>query len=168
MEITSNLLLHSLLLALVLTVSACTGAPSKKIPDMPASEAPIQKKSEEPAAKKPELADKPQPPPVRMAEQELNRGIRNYEEGEYKGAASNFQNALSGGLVSVADQVTAHKFLAFIYCISKEQMACRGEFKEILALDPKFDLTPAEAGHPIWDPVFREVKAEAGKKKQKK
>ena len=26
-----------------------------------------------------------------------------------------------------------------------------------------FDLTPAEAGHPIWGPVFRAVKADVAK-----
>ena len=120
-------------------------------------------------AKKPEPAEKPLPTTTRIAEQELGRGIKKYEEGEYKIAAMNFQNALGSGLASSGDQVTAHKYLAFIYCGSREKLACRGEFKEILKLNPRFELTPAEAGHPIWGPVFREVKAEApGKKKRKR
>lgn len=152
---------------MVLTVSACTNFPLKKTIHK-AEEPQAPKKVEEPAAKKTEPADKPQLPLERRAEQELNWGIRNYEEGDYKSAASNFQNALVSGLQSVGDQITAHKFLGFIYCISGEKMACRGEFKKIMNLNPKFELTHAEAGHPIWGPVFRDVREEATSRKTRK
>ena len=36
---------------------------------------------------------------------------------------------------------------------------------KVLALDNKFDLTPAEAGHPLWGPVFRNLKAELDAKR---
>lgn len=111
-------------------------------------------KVEELPVKKPELSA------AKKAEQEMNLGIHNYEDGNYKIAAGNLQNALDGGLTSLADQLVAHKYLAFIYCVSGEKLACRGEFKRILKIDPKFQLTPAEAGHPLWGPVFRAVKAE--------
>ena len=32
------------------------------------------------------------------------------------------------------------------------------QYEKALEVDPKFDLGPAEAGHPIWGPVFRNVK----------
>jgi hypothetical protein len=36
---------------------------------------------------------------------------------------------------------------------------CRDEFRKALDLDPSFDLRENEAGHPIWGPAFRSVKA---------
>lgn len=151
-------------LLLVATGCASTNATkpaAHKTEDVPAARR--VEKTEEPSVKKPE------PPAVRKAEQELNLGIRNYEEGNYKNAAGNFQNALNARLVSSSDELLAHKYLAFIYCVSGEKMACRGEFKKVLKLNPKFDLTPAEAGHPLWGPVFSSVKQqESGRKSRKK
>ncbi|BCB26959.1 hypothetical protein SKTS_18450 [Sulfurimicrobium lacus] len=151
-----------LCLSLLLTITGCASLtalkPTHKVEEAPA----VRKveKTEEPGAKKPEL------PVVKKAEEELSLGIHNYDEGNYKIAAGNFQNALDGGLASIGNQITAHKYLAFIYCVSRERLACRGEFKQVLKLNPKFDLTPAEAGHPLWGPVFREVKAEDRRKKR--
>lgn len=107
-------------------------------------------------------------PVAKKAEQELNLGIQNYEEGQYKNAAGHFQNALNAGLSSSGEQLTAHKYLAFIYCVLGEKLACRGEFKKLLNLNPRFELMPAEAGHPIWGPVFREVKVEVSRRKRGK
>jgi hypothetical protein len=55
--------------------------------------------------------------------------------------------------------VKAHKYLAFIHCVSDRAAACRDEFRKALAIDSKLNLTAAEAGHPTWGPVFRSVKA---------
>ena len=65
--------------------------------------------------------------------------------------------------LSRPDRVKAHKYLAFIACVSSQQLTCREEFGIALELDPKFDLAPAEAGHPIWGPVFKSVKAKQAK-----
>jgi len=73
------------------------------------------------------------------------------------------QFALEEGL-SRPDRVKAHKYLAFIACVSSQQLTCREEFSIALELDPKFELAPAEAGHPIWGPMFKSVKAKQTKK----
>lgn len=88
----------------------------------------------------------------------LEEGVLNYEEGNYRVAKRRLQFALEEGL-SRPDRVKAHKYLAFIACVSSQQLTCREEFAIALELDPKFELSPAEAGHPIWDPVFKSVKA---------
>lgn len=155
----SNLTFLSLLV-LVLLTSACSSTSIKKL-NAKMDEVMVQMKPEEPAEKAP---PSPPPPAVRKAGQDLNLGIRNYEDGNYNMAASHFQNALGEDLLTVGEQVTAHKFLAFIYCVSGEKLACRGEFKKVLMLNPKFELSAGEAGHPIWGPVFREVQAEVGRK----
>lgn len=87
----------------------------------------------------------------------LEDGVRDYEDGNLRGAAQTLAAALDEGLPA-KDQVTAHKYLAFIACVSGRKVQCREEFKRALDLDPAFDLTPAEAGHPIWGPVFRNLK----------
>lgn len=159
-----------LLSAFVLSLSACTSTQEKqeKKASLKTEESSAQKKVDVPAPRKPEPVEKPALPVVNKAEQELGMGIHHYEEGDYKKAAGYFQNALDGGLASGVDRIAAHKYLAFIYCISGEKLACRGEFKQVLRLNPKFNLTPAEAGHPLWGPVFRAVKNEvAGKKRRK-
>ncbi|MHB1590950.1 MAG: TssQ family T6SS-associated lipoprotein [Sulfuricella sp.] len=99
----------------------------------------------------------------RKAEQELSTGIKNYEDGNYKTAAKSLQSALESGLTFDSDIVRAHKYLAFIYCLSNREKQCRDEFRKALDKDNKFDLEPAEAGHPIWGPAFRAVKAERRK-----
>lgn len=99
----------------------------------------------------------------RKAEQELSTGIINYEDGNYKAAAKSLQNALESGLTFDSDAARTHKYLAFIHCLSNREKQCRDEFRKALEKDNKFDLEPAEAGHPIWGPVFRAAKAERRK-----
>lgn len=91
-------------------------------------------------------------------EPQLQAGIKDYEDGRYKQASKHFEAALSAGL-NRSGQVTAHKYLAFIHCVSRRERQCRGHFASALELDPAFELGPAEAGHPMWGPVFRSVKA---------
>jgi Tfp pilus assembly protein PilF len=91
------------------------------------------------------------------AEARLKSGIARYEEGNYGEAQRLLQGSLAEGLVSRTDQARAYKYLAFIYCVTDRPAQCRQEFSNALAADPKFNLTPAEAGHPTWGPVFRSV-----------
>lgn len=92
----------------------------------------------------------------------LAEGELNYEEGNYKVAKRRLQFALEEGL-SRPDRVKAHKFLAFIACVSSQPLTCREEFAIALELDPNFELDAAEAGHPIWGPMFKSVKAKQQK-----
>ncbi|MCX7152817.1 MAG: TssQ family T6SS-associated lipoprotein [Proteobacteria bacterium] len=88
----------------------------------------------------------------------LAAGITQYEDGSFADAIKNLQTSLDQGL-STSDQVKARKYLAFSYCVSSRERLCREEFRKALELNPNFELDPAEAGHPIWGPVFRSVKA---------
>jgi hypothetical protein len=88
---------------------------------------------------------------------ELEAGVRVYEIGRFADAASYLQRSLDLGL-GEPDQVTAHKYLAFIHCMAGRESQCIDEFKLALALRPSFELGPAEAGHPTWGPVFRSAK----------
>ena len=88
----------------------------------------------------------------------LATGIRQYEDGEYPAAANNLQAAIDLGLTQ-REQANAHKYLAFGHCTSGRERACREEFRKALSADPGLELTPAEAGHPVWGPVFGALKA---------
>ena len=92
----------------------------------------------------------------------LDEGVQNYDEGNYKVARKRLQFALEEGL-NKADRIKTHKYLAFIACVSSQPVTCREEFSIALELDPKFELSPAEAGHPIWGPVFKSVKSKQAK-----
>lgn len=95
---------------------------------------------------------------IRKAEQDLSAGIRAYEDGDYRNSARLLQNALSAGPILKSDRVAAHKYLAFMHCAQSREKACRDEFRKALELNPDFELTPAESGHPLWGPVFKSLK----------
>lgn len=92
-------------------------------------------------------------------ERELEFGIKAYEDGEYPYAARLLQASLDAGLRGRSNQARAHKFLAFIHCASSRTQQCREEFRKALDIDPSFELHEDEAGHPVWGPVFRNVKS---------
>ena len=91
-------------------------------------------------------------------EPQLRSGIKLYEDGRYNEALTSLQSAVSAGLGD-DDQVTANKYMAFISCALKRERQCRAYFSRALELNPSFELAPAEAGHPTWGPVFRNVKS---------
>ena len=122
-------------------------------------------------AKEPVTPPKSEAPPAVLpgkGEQALEKGVKAYEDGEYKSAAKQLQAALDVGLDAKRDQAKAHKYLAFINCRTGREKSCRDEFSKALDADPKFELEPAEAGHPIWGPVLRSVKAERAAKAKSK
>jgi Tfp pilus assembly protein PilF len=108
-------------------------------------------------AAKDQPVDQPRPPRS-GAEQLLEKGIKSYEDGEYNSAAKYLQSALNAGLPRKTDSAKAHKYLAFIACGSENTRRCRDEFRKAFDDDPSFALDAAEAGHPVWGPVYRGVR----------
>lgn len=100
-------------------------------------------------------------PLLTPAQRTLTMGIWMYEDGDYGGSENYLKSALSQDTTDT-DRVRAHKYLAFILCAERREQECRREFREALAIDPNFQLTPAEQGHPTWGPVFRSLKPAAG------
>src|SRR5918999_4991702 len=92
------------------------------------------------------------------AQQTLNVGLKQYEEGQYEQSLKSLQSAIQQGL-NERDRINAHKHVAFIHCASSRERQCREEFRKALAIDPGMELAPEERGHPVWGPVFRSVKA---------
>jgi hypothetical protein len=94
------------------------------------------------------------------ADRNLSEGLRLYETGSYDDALRSILLALDSALLTIQNQITARKHLAFIHCVSNRETSCRDEFDRVIAIDPNFMLTPAEAGHPSWGAVFRNLRAE--------
>ncbi|MDE2594594.1 MAG: TssQ family T6SS-associated lipoprotein [Burkholderiales bacterium] len=85
----------------------------------------------------------------------LAQGVKEYQSAQYQQAELDLKSALQMGLAKPADVALANKHLAFIFCTSKREAMCLAAFKAARAADPKFALTKAEAGHPMWGPVYR-------------
>lgn len=96
------------------------------------------------------------------AELRLREGIIHYESGDFDNAIRILANSREISTGSPATKIQAYKYLAFSYCVQKRVTLCRLNFDKALALDPQFDLLPAERGHPLWEPVFEKAKRREG------
>jgi hypothetical protein len=91
--------------------------------------------------------------------QALKDGVALYNNGEYNAAISKLLGSPEiTKSKSKAVKVEALKYAAFSYCVTSRTQLCRQQFDRALKIDPRFDLTPAEIGHPIWGPVFSSAK----------
>lgn len=102
-----------------------------------------------------------QPPvieaPTTLGDQALAQGVQMYQAAKYDTAETLLKAAVKQGLSNSSETARAHKYLAFIYCTSKRETLCAGAFKQARLSDPNFELSKAEAGHPIWGPVYRKA-----------
>ncbi|MBC8023685.1 MAG: TssQ family T6SS-associated lipoprotein [Burkholderiales bacterium] len=113
-------------------------------------------------------ADAPKPAAPQITEsslrdraaQQLADGVKQYEAGDYDNAVKNLTASLEHGLLSKADQSRARKYLAFSHCVSNREVHCRDEFRKAFEIYPDFVLAPAEDGHPIWGPIYRNVRTQ--------
>jgi hypothetical protein len=109
------------------------------------------------------VVPKPDPTPPTAAndgpgEKDLVDGMNLYESGDYKGAQRKFLSAQSAASDTSMTKQTSMKMLAFTYCVTSQKVPCRQQFNNLLKLNPKFELTKSEAGHPLWGPVFAQAK----------
>lgn len=94
------------------------------------------------------------------AEAKVAEGIALYDKGEFAGAIRTLQSPeIADG--DVQTRVRASKYLAFSYCVTQRRALCRRSFDTALRLDDEFRLTPAEAGHPAWGPVYAQARKAA-------
>ena len=93
----------------------------------------------------------------RPAEKALLDGLKAYDDAQYETAEQQFRQALALGLASPRDRAEAHKRLAFIHCAAGRLVECEAEFRLARQADRAFTLSPSEAGHPVWGPIYRKV-----------
>jgi hypothetical protein len=115
----------------------------------------------------------PQPPPQPVvaavsrspAELALAEGVDIYNQGNnYPGAIKRLQEAKKLAADSVYIQLDADKYTAFAYCVTGRRVLCRQHFVLVLSKDSSYELSGAEATHPVWGPTFKEAKASMVKK----
>ena len=135
-----------ILLALLLLAAACA-----EMPRLGGSE-PAQQKPAAPQITEDMLRDR--------AKEQLAAGVKFYEAGEFDSAQKNLSASLEHGLLAKSDQARARKLLAFIHCVLGREAQCRDEFRKAFEIYPEFALTSAEDGHPIWGPVYRNVRTQ--------
>ncbi|MCL5669031.1 MAG: TssQ family T6SS-associated lipoprotein [Gammaproteobacteria bacterium] len=147
----------------ILALAGCETGPLKGVFEKPAGTEAQSPGSEDTAASRAAPSRGPT-----VADLKFALGVKSYEEGNYKEAQQALQGALNDGLEKKEDQVQAYKYLAFIHCGAKREKPCREAFTKALELNPDFELSSAEAGHPVWGKVFREVKEASQAKDAKK
>jgi Tfp pilus assembly protein PilF len=144
----------SICAVMILILAACAQDSKTIIPEDSKEEVSI-----DPVDPKTQIAEPVQSEDKIKAMLLLNAGVKCYEEGKYNSAEKSLKAALKTDLLDTADQVTAHKYLAFLYSVSNRKTLCRKAFEKAFELDPNFTLSPAEAGHPMWGPIYLSVKA---------
>ncbi len=147
---------HAVLVAIIAVILAGC-ATTEELPPPPANEP-------APLTATPAASEEQSPPPrqAKPGETPLRTGIDAYENARYSAARKSLLNALEAGL-DAADQVTAHKYLAFVACAGGQRTLCKKHFRSALEIDPGFTLSATEAGHPVWGKVFRDIQKEQSK-----
>jgi hypothetical protein len=148
------------LAAILLALGGCVAEPVVKEPPPP----PPVEPAPEPPPPPPEVEKPPEPPPPPKAapkpevkRSQLQSGIEAYDNGRHRDATKLLRATLASD-PPTNEQVEAYKYLAFIECSANRRTQCRDNFRRALALDPTLELTAAEAGHPVWGPIFRNLK----------
>lgn len=102
-------------------------------------------------------------PEQRAAQATLDRARAAYDAGDYQRTISLLsQQSREIGDADRDTQVSAHKLMAFSYCVTNRIIQCRNEFSKVLEIDRHFELSPAERGHPIWGPAFEAARRKQG------
>lgn len=140
-------------IALALSLSACSNLSKKGSPAAPAAAASA---SAAPASA-PVAAEVPVSKAPSVADAALADGLKSYQAGQYRQAESQLKTALQAGLKVPADIANANKHLAFIYCMTKRDTLCATSFKAAKAADPNFALSKTEAGHPMWSKTYKKA-----------
>jgi tetratricopeptide (TPR) repeat protein len=127
---------------LSLLIVGCALPPANKVPSTPSAE---------------EISRQQR---VARAQTSMSDGLKKYERGNFDEAVNHFLAGLDSGVLALPEQLIARKHMAFSHCLNGREVNCKEEFEKAIALDQKFTLLPAEAGHPIWGPVYRLARAE--------
>ncbi|XVJ69378.1 MAG: TssQ family T6SS-associated lipoprotein [Rhizobacter sp.] len=111
-----------------------------------------------PVASTPQPVQPPEPvkpiDPVAQKEQALTEALGIYAEGRYDDAVVWLTPLVGAPELSLSAHVRIQKFMAFSHCAMNRLRQCRQHFDTALELDPTFQLTEAERGHPVWGREF--------------
>lgn len=138
-------------------VAGCATSPPATV-NHPAPAAPAPPAPAVAAAPAPTPAPAPVPvaPAVDIAaaERALAAAIATYERGEFASAIRQLTPMTTDGSLDPAQLLRALKTLAFSQCSAGATTACRQTFERAFRAEPRFELAPAERGHPVWGLQF--------------
>jgi tetratricopeptide (TPR) repeat protein len=97
---------------------------------------------------------------IERAKAHLSDGLGRYDTGNYPEALASLMMAVDSAVLPTPELINARKHIAFIHAVNSREPNSRDEFEKVFLLDPKFELSTAESGHPAWGPIYRAVKAE--------
>jgi hypothetical protein len=92
--------------------------------------------------------------PVAQKEQALAEALTIYAEGRYDDAVVWLTPLVAAPELALSAHVKIQKMMAFSHCAMNRLRQCRQHFDNALELDPTFQLTEAERGHPLWGREF--------------
>lgn len=100
-------------------------------------------------------------PGLTAVERRFSQGLAMYNDGRYDNAIKVFREPVFTRAWPEL-RVRALKYMAFSYCVTGKAPQCQKSFEDILKIDGSFELSSAEQGHPLCDPVFRQAQAKVG------
>lgn len=103
--------------------------------------------------------------PMVLKEQALGEALGIYADGRYDDALAQLAPLVGAIELPLSSQVKVLKFMAFCHCAMGRPKPCRQHFEQALELDPTFQLTEAEKGHPVWGREFNSARAAARHKR---
>jgi len=103
--------------------------------------------------------------PAAEKEQALSNALAVYADGRYDDATAQLVPLVGAAELPLSSQVKVLKFIAFSHCAMGRPKPCRQHFEQALELDPTFQLTEAEKGHPVWGREFNSARAAARAKR---
>jgi hypothetical protein len=138
---------------------ACQTAPE---PPAEAPAAPVV--AEEPAPVAPPIVEPAPVDPVAERIKALAQALEAYTDGRYPEAIAQLSPLATATELLLSERVRVFKTMAFSHCALMQLRACRDSFEQALLLDPTFQLTEAERGHPVWGREFRSARAASRKR----
>lgn len=134
-------------------LTACETPPPKPVPVPVAVPAPV-------------LAPVKPVDPALVKEQALADALSIYADGQFEEAVVRLAPLVGAAELPLGSQVKVLKFMAFSHCALGRPKPCRQQFEQALELDPTFQLTEAEKGHPVWGREFNGARATAARNKR--
>ncbi|WP_338845813.1 TssQ family T6SS-associated lipoprotein [Massilia sp. W12] len=128
----------------------------------PAPAKPVVKPAPPKPTPTPEPAPTPQPQPSVGPETiAYKEGLALYNNGNFNEAVKRLSAPEIWNSRDKSIQAEAAKYMAFSYCVTNRRQLCRQQFDRLLKLEPGYELSAAEKGHPLWGPVFVQAKKAA-------
>ena len=91
-------------------------------------------------------------------EKALAAALATFDSGEYSLAIRQLTPLTADAALGLKERLVAMKTLAFAQCLTRALTSCRRTFEQAFRLDDKFELAPAERGHPVWGTQFERAR----------